>query len=33
MVREEELEALFLAHLRRLQPNVVTVAEFPKIAE
>lgn len=33
MVLGEELEALFLAHLRRLQPTEETLAEFPRIAE
>ena len=33
MVRREELEATFVAHLRRLQPDEQTIAEFPQIAE
>jgi hypothetical protein len=33
MVRREELEATFLAHLNSLQPDEQSIAEFPKIAE
>jgi site-specific DNA recombinase len=33
MVRREELEATFLAHLHSLQPDEQSIAEFPRIAE
>jgi site-specific DNA recombinase len=33
MVRSERLEALFVEHLRRLQPQEEVIAEFPQIAE
>jgi hypothetical protein len=33
MVRREDLEATFLAHLNSLQPDEQSIAEFPRIAE
>ena len=33
MIRQEELEASFVQHMRRLRPDEQAVADFPKIAE
>ena len=33
MVRKEQLEAMFIAHLRRLLPTEQMISEFPMVAD